>query len=103
MALKQLKKIAEKKNYPVDKLMHLFSNTVDQEILEHKLRPLLSEQYKLCITRDHKYLPENILSHVTKFEDAPGYQRLVGALAEWLTLMEMCEDLVQRLQHYGIT
>ena len=49
--------MAEKKNYPVDKLMHLFSNVVDQEILELKLRPLIYEKFKLCITRDQKFLP----------------------------------------------
>ncbi len=75
---------------------------MDQEILEQKLRPMLSELYKLRINNDPIYLPENIRCHVTKFKHAPEYQRLVGALSEWLTLMEMCEDLVQRLQHYGI-
>ena len=82
--------------------MHLFSNVVDQEILEIKLRLLINEQYKLCITSYHKFLPKDIQCHMTKFEHASGYQLLVGALAEWLTLMELCEDLVKRLEHYSI-
>jgi hypothetical protein len=53
--------------------MHLFSNAVDQEILEQKLRPMLSEHYKLRINNDPNYLPENIRCHLTKFKHAPGY------------------------------
>lgn len=53
--------------------------------------------------RDRRYLPEKLLPHLSKLENNKEFKRLVGALAEWLTLMEFCQDLVQRLQNYGIT
>ena len=43
MALNQIRKLAQDKNYAADKMMQKFSIKVDQEILELKLRPLVSE------------------------------------------------------------
>jgi len=48
-------------------------------------------------------LPEQIIPNLKKIENQPSYKKLVFVLSEWLTLMELCEDLVHRLQHYGIT
>jgi hypothetical protein len=67
MALKKLKKVAMEDDYPLDQMMDSFCKKVDQTILERNLRPLLVEQYKASITKEHKYLPEKILPNIDKF------------------------------------
>jgi len=105
IALKQLRRI-EQNNQGVcrlDLLMQLFATEVDCELLQHVYKPVLVSQYKEIILTQHKYLPEDISQFADRLHESPSFKRLVNALAEFLTLMELCHDLVTRLQDYGIT
>jgi hypothetical protein len=67
------------------------------------MRPVVVQRYKTCILEEHKYLPPKIQPLVATFHETNEFTRLVTYLAEWLTLMEMSNDLIDRLQEYGIT
>lgn len=72
---------------------------MDLDLLE-QFRSRVSKRYRETIIHEQKYIP-------TQFTNLPAdgsksYDRLVASLAEWLTLMELCEDLIHRLMDYNI-
>lgn len=36
-------------------------------------------------------------------QNSPQYNRLVEVIAHWFTLIELCEDLMERVKLYGIS
>ena len=48
-------------------------------------------------------MPEKIKENVQELKTCDEYQKLVKCIAEWFTLMEMSEDLIERLKLYGIS
>ena len=35
-------------------------------------------------------------------KDQPSFQKLIRVLSEWFALMELCDDLLERIDNYGI-
>ena len=101
-AVKKLWTLAEKNHLPLGALMHEFSQQVDQEILDKQIRQLFTERYTKVILESNDYFPSEIKSDVAKFSNSKEYELLVNCLAQWLVLLEMSEDLIDRLHVYGL-
>ena len=48
-------------------------------------------------------LPQSLQAHMDALEASQEYQRLVESIANWYALMELCEDLINRIKLYGIS
>ena len=55
------------------------------------------------INESHKYMPENLAKHADDLKSSNQFERLMNCLAEWLALMELCEDLLNMISLYGIS
>ena len=60
-------------------------------------KKLVYTRYKEVILEDASYLPERFHPDFSSLKDCREYDRLVSAIAEWFTLIELSEDLVQRV------
>ena len=50
-----------------------------------------------------KYIPLNGLSeYMETLKDQPAFNKLIRVLSEWFALMELCDDLLERIEIYGI-
>lgn len=47
-------------------------------------------------------MPEQFRKHFDELQDSEEYARLIESVAQWFSLIELCEDLVERIQLYGI-
>jgi len=52
---------------------------------------------------DLSTIPARIRENFDDLHESESYGRLLECIAEWFTLMELCEDLVERVQLYGIS
>ena len=43
----------------------------------------------------------NFDRYMQVLKESTSYTKLVGCLSQWLALMELCDDLLERLQLYG--
>ena len=70
---------------------------------------VLTDQYRLKISQhqlggdDYKSLPKQIRDNMDLMKGTPEYNQLIGCIAQWFALMELCEDLLERIALYGIT
>jgi hypothetical protein len=48
-------------------------------------------------------MPEQIRENINLLKNSEEYGRLVRCIAEWFALMELSEDLIERLKLYGIS
>ncbi|CDW74731.1 UNKNOWN [Stylonychia lemnae] len=90
----------------VDVIMGYMSNKIDNEYLDQKYLPLLVEQYLFKLRQNEKYMTQPQLNDLSNYMDTlktqPAYEKFLRVLAEWFALMELCDDLMERIEEYGI-
>lgn len=70
---------------------------------------LVSQYFKRIVSHklsqeDQSQMPNRFRQGLELFDQKnPDYQRLVEAIAQWYALMELSEDLLDRVQLYGIS
>lgn len=93
----------------LDKMSSLFCRKVDRELLDNQFYPVLVSQYHSKIIKhrlsgaDTGKMPGKIRENIEVLKESKGYMKLVQCIAEWFALMELSEDLVERLKLYGIS
>ena len=73
---------------------------MDQVILDKQFFHILVANYHLRIQEhkvDFSYLPKRISENFEDLKDSESYGRLLECIAQWYALMELCEDLVDRV------
>jgi len=48
-------------------------------------------------------MPETLRDNMGEIEKSKQYGRLIESIANWYALMELCEDLIERVKLYGIS
>ena len=48
-------------------------------------------------------MPKRIRENLEIIIESEQYSRLIQCIAEWFSLMELCEDLIERVKLYGIS
>lgn len=82
--------------------MTQFTRKVDLELLNDVFYKQVQRQY-LSKIRDHqKYVPKELSEYLEVLKDKDSYKRLLNCLSEWMTMMELCDDLFARIKLYGI-
>ena len=63
---------------------------------------MVAEEYARKLREHNKYVPKELAEYMDVLSKSQNYQRLTVCLSEWLTALEMCDDLLERVQAYGI-
>lgn len=96
--------LLEEKTFNLQALSSHFCQKVDLETLDTHYFPVLSGQYHRMLQTHHQKLPTSKLSeNIDLIRQSPQYGRLLEVISQWFALMEMCEDLVSRVDTYGIS
>ena len=53
--------------------------------------------------QDSHLLPKAVSSDLKDLKDSPECKRLIRALSEWMVLIELCKDLLSRLETYEMS
>lgn len=48
-------------------------------------------------------LPKAVSSDLKDLKDSPEYKRLIRALSEWMVLIELCKDILSRMETYDMS
>lgn len=76
---------------------------VDQGHLNDNYYKSIVNQYKHKLRKHNKYVPiEEVKKHFDFMVQTHNYRKLIGIMAEWLALIEVCDDLLNRIEIYGI-
>jgi hypothetical protein len=59
--------------------------------------------YENQIKADSRILPKTLTDDLKDLKNSPEYQKLIWALAEWMVLIEMCKDLLVRIDSYNLS
>ena len=82
--------------------MHQFSKSVDIDLLE-QFRSQVSDRYRTAILEDDAHCNiDKMFPQYRELFSSKQFQKLVNTLAEWLTLIELCDDFLTRLVDYGL-
>jgi hypothetical protein len=107
--LKVLEKLDKSESVNVEEVSSLFCKSIDRDIVDKQFYNTLVAQYARRI-REYKLtqknfmrLPETLQSNIKTLEESAEYKRLVQSIASWYALMELCEDLIERVKLYGIS
>lgn len=82
--------------------MTQFTKKVDMELLNKTFYFHIQKQYLLKIRDHQKYVPKELSEYLEILKDKESYKRLLNCLSEWMTTMELCDDLFARIKLYGI-
>ena len=83
--------------------MSHFSNKIDQEMLDSDYYKIIVGQYKDRLKEHYKYIPlEELSKYMDYLSQSASYTKLLSCLAEWMALIELCDDLLERIHLYGI-
>lgn len=82
-----------------DTTLTQFATKVDLELLE-LFRQSVARRYRQAIISENKYIPTEL--SLATLKQSHHFEMLANALAEWLTLMELCDDLMHRMVDYKI-
>lgn len=95
-------------------VMHAFTTRVDCETLDKPYLRVITELYQnklRTIPATHEttngsgsFVPHGLLNfdrYMEVLKESSSYEKLVRCLSQWLALMELCDDLLERLQLYG--
>lgn len=82
--------------------MESFSRKVDSDLLQKYRREIVKCYARALNKNEAGYLPESLKSCADKLKNSPHFGKLMDCLAEWFTLMELCEDLLHRVIDYKI-
>ena len=81
---------------------------MDRDILDKQFYLRLVDEYRnkvleQKITEDYlDKLPVSCQPLIKEVQDSKEFHRLLEVVSQWYALMEMCEDLIERTQIYGI-
>lgn len=85
-----------------------FCQKVDRELLDKQFYFEIVKQYHRKI-QQHKLnsdlfekMPTQFQANFEQLQTSDQYGRLIETVAQWFSLIELCEDLVERIQLYGI-
>lgn len=53
--------------------------------------------------QDSHLLPKAVSGDLKDLKDSPECKRLIRALSEWMVLIELCKDLLSRLETYDMS
>ena len=83
--------------------LHQFSKLVDIDLLE-QYRHKVSERYRTAILEDDAHCNiDKMFPQYRELFSTKQFQKLINTLAEWLTLIELCDDFLTRMVDYGLT
>lgn len=103
-----LEKVRNGVDVKIDQVSSEFAHRVDRELLDQQFFHVLVAQYHRKIQEhslsnsDYHQLPGKIRENFEMIKVSEEYARLVQCIAEWFALMELCEDLIERIKLYGI-
>lgn len=107
--MKLLEKIDKSESVNVEQVSSVFCKSIDRDIIDKQFINVLIANYARRI-RNYKLtqknfvrLPETLQSNIKTLEESAEYKRLVQSIASWYAMMEMCEDLIERIKLYGIS
>lgn len=107
--MKLIEKLNRSESVNVEEVSSRFCKTIDRDLLDNQYYYTLVNQYARRI-REYKVtqknfarLPETLQENIKTLEDSVEYKRLVQTIAAWYALMELCEDLIERVKLYGIS
>jgi hypothetical protein len=63
----------------------------------------LVAHYESQIKIDARILPKALTDDLKDLKDSPEYTKLIWALSEWMVLIELCKDLLNRIDSYKLS
>lgn len=95
-------------------VMNAFTTRVDCETLDKPYLHVITDLYQnklRSIPATHEttntsgsFVPQGLLNfdrYMEVLKESSSYEKLVRCLSQWLALMELCDDLLERLYLYG--
>lgn len=82
--------------------MQKFCLKVDCQMLNNEFHKVIVAQYEEKVKDHHKYVPKELSKYMEILSESTQYKRLITCISEWLAVMELCDDLLQRVKVYGI-
>lgn len=86
----------------INALKYEFSHKADKLLLE-QFRENLVEHYENQIQKDHNILPKTVTDDLKDLKESKECKLLIRTLAEWMVLIELCKDLLDRVETYDIS
>lgn len=93
--------------------MDRFSKRVDLELLDRDflktLTGLFEAKLRQPLTKNsssvaHNSVPSSLINferYMDLLKESSCYEKLITCLSSWMALMELCDDLLERMQLYG--
>lgn len=67
-----------------------------------KFRKEIVAHYQKQLRKDKNILPKGLTEEIKQLNDGPEYKKLTQALSEWMVLIELCKDLLVRIETYEL-